>query len=88
MAEMQYHEDTKVRPRKEMNSEREELIKIFDLLPEGKRAAAVDFARFLLARHGDEQWEQIIADPQPRSKFDAFLGASKAEAAERDHRRH
>ena len=41
-----------------------------------------DFARFLLARQGDERWEQIIAETNPRPKFEAFLKESAAETSE------
>lgn len=41
-----------------------------------------DFARFLLARQGDERWEQIISEPRPRPKLDAFLKDSAREGAQ------
>ena len=41
-----------------------------------------DERRFLLAREGDERWEQIIASPQRRPKLDAFLKESAEETAE------
>lgn len=60
----------------------EELIRTFEQLPEAKRIEVADFARFLLAQQDEERWDQIIADPQPRPKPDAFLKASKAEGSE------
>ena len=42
-------------------------------LREHKRIEVADFARFLLARQGDEWWEQIIADPNSRRKLDDAL---------------
>ena len=65
-----------------MSSETQELIRICEALPEAKRVEVTDFARFLLARQGDERWEQIIASPAPRPKLDAFLRESAREAAE------
>ena len=65
-----------------MGSETEELIQICERLPEAKRVEVKDFARFLLAQEGDERWEQIIADPKPRAKLDAFLKESKLEGSE------
>ena len=65
-----------------MSSETQELIRICEALPEAKRVEVTDFARFLLARQGDERWEQIIASPAPRPKLDAFLKESAREAAE------
>ena len=64
-----------------MSNETQELIRICELLPEGKRAEVADFARFLLAREADEHWEQLIASPAPRPKLDAFLKQSAGEPA-------
>ena len=60
----------------------EELIRICEALPEAKRLEVADFARFLLAQQGDQRWEEIIADPTPRPKLEAFLKQSKAEGSE------
>jgi hypothetical protein len=64
-----------------MSGEIQELIQICEQLPAAKRAKVTDFARFLLAREGDERWEQVIASPAPRPKLDAFLKRSKRELA-------
>ncbi|MHB1157541.1 MAG: DUF2281 domain-containing protein [Phycisphaerales bacterium] len=64
-----------------MTTETEELIRICESLPEGKRAEVTDFARFLLARQNDERWEQLIASDRRRPKLDAFLRQSAAEPA-------
>jgi len=60
----------------------EELLSICEQLPEAKRVEVADFARFLLAREADERWEQIIAEPKPRPKLEAFLKESAGEASE------
>jgi len=65
-----------------MSTETQELIAICQRLPEAKRAEVADFARFLLAREGDERWEQIIAEATPRPKLEAFLNESKREPGE------
>jgi hypothetical protein len=65
-----------------MSTETQELIRICESLPATKRVEVADFARFLLAQQGDEQWERIIADPKPRPKLEAFLRESKAEGSE------
>jgi hypothetical protein len=65
-----------------MSTDTQELIRICEALPEAKRVEVADFARFLLAREGDERWEQIIASTAPRPKLDAFLKESAREAAE------
>lgn len=65
-----------------MSSDTQELIRTYEQLPEDKRSEVADFARFLLARQGDERWEQIIAEPRPRAKLDEFLKQSKAEGSE------
>ena len=65
-----------------MSSETEELLNICEQLPEARRIEVTDFARFLLAREGDERWEQIIATPAARPKLEAFLIDSAREAAE------
>jgi hypothetical protein len=65
-----------------MSDVAQELISICDALPEAKRMEVADFARFLLARQGDERWEQIISEPRPRPKLDAFLKDSAREGAQ------
>jgi hypothetical protein len=65
-----------------MSTDTQELIRICEALPEAKRVEVADFARFLLAREGDERWEQIITSTAPRPKLDAFLKESAREAAE------
>ncbi len=65
-----------------MSSDTRELIEICEQLPQAKRAEVADFARFLLSRHGDQRWEQIIDDPKPRPKLDDFLKQSRAEGSE------
>jgi hypothetical protein len=65
-----------------MSTDTKELIEICEQLPEAKRVEVADFARFLLAREGDERWEQIIADPKPRPKLEEFLKQSKAEGSQ------
>ncbi len=65
-----------------MSSETQELLSICEQLPAAKRLEVADFARFLLAREGDERWEQIIAETEPRPKLEAFLKESAAEGAE------
>jgi len=65
-----------------MSTDTQELIRICEALPEAKRVAVADFARFLLAQQGDEQWERIIADPKPRPKLEAFLKESRAEGSD------
>ncbi len=64
-----------------MSIETQELIRICEALPDGKRAEVADFARFLLARQDDERWEQLIASAERRPKLDAFLRESAAEPA-------
>lgn len=62
-----------------MSNETRELIQICEHLPEAKRIEVADFARFLPAQESDQRWEQIIADPKPRPKLDAFLKESRLE---------
>ena len=59
-----------------------ELAELCDALPPEKREEVVDFARFLLARQQDEKWEEILANPAPRPRLDAFLRKSAAEGDE------
>ena len=65
-----------------MSSETQEVMDICEQLPAAKRVEVADFARFLLAREGDERWEQIIAETNPRPKLEAFLKESAAEGSE------
>ena len=62
-----------------MSTETQELLRICEALPAGKRTEITDFARFLLARQDEERWEQLLASPQRRPKLDAFLRQSAAE---------
>jgi predicted outer membrane protein len=59
-----------------------EIAELCDALPPEKREEVADFARFLIARQQDEQWETLIANPKPRPRLDAFLSESAAEADE------
>jgi hypothetical protein len=65
-----------------MSSDTQELIRICEALPEAKRAEVADFARFLLAQQGEEQWERIIADKNPGPRLDEFLKQSRSEGSE------
>ena len=65
-----------------MSTATEEIIEVCEALPPEKRAEVVDFAKFLLARRGDERWEQIINDPTPRPKLEAFIEQAVAEGSE------
>jgi hypothetical protein len=44
-----------------------------------KRTEVTDFARFLLAQQDDERWEELLDDPRPRPKLEAFVRESLAE---------
>jgi hypothetical protein len=65
-----------------VSTQTEELIRICEALPEEKRVEVADFAQFLLDRQGDARWEEIIADPEPSSKLEAFVEASRSEGGE------
>jgi len=68
-----------------MSTATEEIVRVCEALPPEKQQAVVDFARFLLSQGsqgGDESWEQLLADPNPRPKLEAFLKASAAEGDE------
>jgi hypothetical protein len=65
-----------------MSSETQELIRIWEALPEDKRSEVADFAKFLLDRQDDAVWERIIADPRGRPKLDAFVREALAEGSE------
>jgi hypothetical protein len=64
-----------------MSTDTQELIRICEALPEGKRSEVADFARFLLAREDDERWERTINSSQRRPKLEAFLRESAIEPA-------
>ncbi len=55
-----------------------EIIKELPKLSEAKRRAILDKLREL-AQEDDERWEQLLNDPQSRSKLEAFLRESEAE---------
>jgi hypothetical protein len=65
-----------------MSDATQEMIEIYESLPETKRAEVVDFARFLLARQQDEAWQRSLADAKPRPRLEAFLKQSAAEGDE------
>jgi hypothetical protein len=60
----------------------EELMSICDQLPDDQRAEVADFARFLLAKHDDEEWERTIADSHSRPKLDEFVRGALSEGSE------
>jgi hypothetical protein len=62
--------------------ETEELIRICDALPQGKRTEVTDFARFLLACETDEAWERTLGDPGGYPKLDAFVKDALADGSE------
>jgi hypothetical protein len=64
-----------------MSVETQELLNICEQLPQARREEVADFARFLLAREGDERWEHIIAETKARPKFEAFLKDSATEGS-------
>jgi hypothetical protein len=55
-----------------------EIIKELPKLSEEERRAILDKLREL-AQQDDEGWEQLLNDPQPRPKLEAFLRESAAE---------
>ena len=59
-----------------------ELVRLCEALPEANQTEVTDFARFLLEREGDERWEAIVAEGEPRAKFEAFLREAASEPAE------
>lgn len=64
-----------------MSTETQDLIRICEALPENARAEVADFARFLLAKHDDDAWEGIIADPRGRPKLDEFVRDALSEGS-------
>jgi hypothetical protein len=54
-----------------------EIIKELPKLSEEERRAILDKLRELA--QDDERWEQLLNDPQPRPKLEAFLRESAAE---------
>jgi hypothetical protein len=77
-----------------MTSHLRELLTITRDLPEDKAEELVDFARFLRQQakssgkrkkkrapkiDGDAEWERILNDPKPRSKFAKLLRSVDAE---------
>ncbi|MBX7131921.1 MAG: DUF2281 domain-containing protein [Fimbriimonadaceae bacterium] len=65
-----------------MSNETQDLIRICEALPERERAEVADFARFLLAKHDDDAWERIIANPGGHPKLDTFVRDAVAEGSE------
>ena len=67
-----------------MSTQTAEVVELCERLPEAKRAAVADFARFLVSQQDDERWEAILDDPRPRPRLEEFLCESAAE--DRQHR--
>jgi len=65
-----------------MSTATQEILKACEALPPEKQTEAADFARFLLARMEDEQWERTLDDARPRPRLEAFLRESAAEGDE------
>jgi hypothetical protein len=59
-----------------------EIAKLCESLPPAKRDEVADFARFLLFREQDAQWENVLDDPTPRPRLEAFLQDSASEKDE------
>lgn len=60
-------------------------------LPAEKQSSVLDYVLFIKQQlrvksaseeDGDTAWEQIIADPNPRPKLEAFMKAALAEGSE------
>ena len=66
----------------DMSSTTEEIMRACEALPADKQSALADFARFLLARQDDAEWERRLASLQARPRLDAFLHDSAAEGDE------
>lgn len=68
-----------------MSTATAEIVRLCEALPEDKRTAVADFARFLLDRveHPDDLiWEKHLADPARRPKLEAFVSESAAEGGD------
>jgi hypothetical protein len=65
-----------------VSSATEEIVRVCEALSPEKRDEVVDFARFLLAKAGDDRWEELIASPERRPKLDAFLKESASKGDE------
>ncbi|MDW8309899.1 MAG: hypothetical protein RMK20_11060 [Verrucomicrobiales bacterium] len=59
-----------------------EILRVCEVLPEEKRQAVADFARFLLAQQEEEGWERRLNDPGSAPRLEAFLRESAKEADE------
>ena len=56
-----------------MSATTEEIIRVCESLPPEKQSEVADFARFLLARQGDEAWEHLIDSSKRRPRLEAFM---------------
>ncbi len=65
-----------------MSSATQEIIRVCESLPPDKQIEVADFARFLLARQGDEAWERILSEEKTRPRLEAFLRETAAEGDE------
>jgi len=65
-----------------MSGETQELVRICEQLPEAERAEVADFARFLLAKLEDTDWERTVADRKPRPRLEAFVRSALEEGSE------
>jgi len=64
-----------------VSTETHEIVALCESLTSERRAAALDFVRSLHSKttEGDNAWEQIINDPRPRPKLEAFIQKSAEE---------
>lgn len=60
----------------------EETMKLVETLPSDKAQALLEFARYLVERADEEEWERKFNDPKYRPKFNAFLEEAEREIRE------
>lgn len=62
-----------------MSQTADEILRVCEALPPEKQTEVIDFARFLLSRQDDARWEELLSDPKPRPRLDAFVRESANE---------
>jgi hypothetical protein len=59
----------------------QEAAQLVEMLPEDKAQALVDYARYLVEKADDEEWERKFSDPKYRPKLTALMEQVEREIA-------
>jgi hypothetical protein len=59
----------------------QEAARLVEMLPEDKAQALLEYARYLVDKADDEEWDRKFSDPQYRPKLSALMEQVEREIA-------